>query len=384
MSSDLGADRPQVVTIVDPEVGTQKIDNWAIARGLPVGKTARLEDPTAADAVGMRQLMEETRLAYPRITHHGDDLAMPLADLFESGPELLHLSLAPDELAQASENGGLKPSPHLPRRDHLADLDGRLETSHRHGAHRLDLDEALHETACLRGDPDGSGRSELLHASRQMSGLAHRRVVHAEVRADGTNHHVTGVEADTDSHGDAVGPKCLARVSLHRLLHPQGGVTSTDRVILMGERGAEQRHDPVTHHLIHRPLIVVNRLHHALEHRIEKLAGLLGIAIGEELHRPSEVGEKHGDLLALSFQGRLRREDPFGQLRRRVGSGRTEFPFLEVDGRNSRLSTASAELLGVLIREAARLAHGAQRQTALTAKSAPLAILGLAPWTLHD
>src|SRR5690242_20953975 len=106
----------------------------------------------------MRQLMEETRLAHPRITHHGHDLATPLAGLFESGLELLHLRIAPDELAQASEDRGLKPSHDPPRRDHLADLDGRLETSHRHGAHRLDLDEALHETAGLGSDPDRSGR----------------------------------------------------------------------------------------------------------------------------------------------------------------------------------------------------------------------------------
>src|SRR5262249_55533823 len=194
---------------------------------------------------------------------------------------------------------------------------------------------------------------------------------------------VTGVEADTDSHGDAVGPKRLARVSLHRLLHPQGGVTSTYPVIFMGERGAEQRHDPIAHHLVHGPLVVVNRLHHALEHRIEKLASLLGITIGEKLHRPPEVGEEHGDLLAFPFQGRFGGEDSFGQLRRRVGSRRSELPFL-LDRTHYRLSTASAELLGVLIREAARLAHGAQRQTALTAKAAPLAILRLAPWTLHD
>src|SRR5215467_4249593 len=224
MSGDLGADRPDVVTIVDAKVGTQKIDDRPIARGLPIGEAACLEDSVASNAVGMRQLMEETGLAYPRITHHGHDLAMPLADVVESRPELLHLCMAPDELAQAPEDSGLKPSLHLPRRDHLADLDRRLKTSHRHGAHRLNLDEALHETASLGCDPDGSGRSQLLHPGRQMSRLADRRVVHAEVRADGPNHHVTGVEADPDSHGDAMGPKRLARVSLHRLLHPQGGV----------------------------------------------------------------------------------------------------------------------------------------------------------------
>src|SRR5215470_10654785 len=151
--------------------------------------------------------MEETGLAYPRITHHGHDLAMSLADLVESRPELLHLRMAPDELAQAPEDSGLKPSPHLPRRDHLADLDRRLETSHRHGTHRLNLDEALHETACVRGDPDGSGRSELLHAGCQMRGLADRRVVHAQVRADRADNHVAGIQTDPNSHGDAMGPK---------------------------------------------------------------------------------------------------------------------------------------------------------------------------------
>src|SRR5262249_48156831 len=149
MPGDLGADRPQVVTIVDPEVGTQEIDDRAIARGLPIGEAARLEDSAAADAVGMRQLMEKARLAYSRITHHGHDLAVPLADLLGGGPEQPHLRIAPNELAQAPLDSSLDPSPHLPRPNHLADLDGRLETSHRHSAHRSDLDEAVHETAGL-------------------------------------------------------------------------------------------------------------------------------------------------------------------------------------------------------------------------------------------
>src|SRR5262249_6074780 len=151
---------------------------------------------------------------YPRITHYGHDLTMSLAGLVESGPELLHLRMAPDELAQAPENSGLEPSPHLPCRNHLAHLDRPLETSHRHGAHRLNLDETLHEAAGLGSDPDGSGRSELLHASCQMRGLADRRVVHAEVRPDGADDHVAGIQADPDSHGNAVGPKRLARISL--------------------------------------------------------------------------------------------------------------------------------------------------------------------------
>src|SRR5262249_53952127 len=60
-----------------------------------------------------------------------------------------------------------------------------------------------------------------------------------------------------------------------------------------------------------------------------------------------------------------------------------ELAFLNLHENGSRFSTATAELLRVLIREAARFAHGPQRLAALSAKVAPLAILSLAPRTLH-
>ena len=51
-------------------------------------------------------------------------------------------------------------------------------------------------------------------------------------------------------------------------------------MILVGDGRPEQRHDPVAHHLVHGPLVAVDRLHHALEHRVEELARFLGIAVG--------------------------------------------------------------------------------------------------------
>ena len=39
---------------------------------------------------------------------------------------------------------------------------------------------------------------------------------------------------------------------------------------------------------------------------IEELPGLLGVAVGQQLHRALEVGKEHGDLLAFAFQGSLR------------------------------------------------------------------------------
>ena len=116
------------------------------------------------------------------------------------------------------------------------------------------------------------------------------------------------------------GPPCAAPhllgVLLDGLLHPERRVAGPHRVILMGERRAEQRHDPIAHHLVHRALVAVDGLHHALEHRVEELARLFGVAVGEQLHRALEIGEEDGDLLALAFEGGLGREDLLGEVLR--------------------------------------------------------------------
>ena len=90
-------------------------------------------------------------------------------------------------------------------------------------------------------------------------------------------------------------------------------------MILVGERRTEQRHDAVAHHLVDRALVVMDRLHHAFEHRIEDLARLLGIAVGEQFHRALEVGEQDRDLLALALQGTAGRQNLLGQIGGRVG-----------------------------------------------------------------
>jgi hypothetical protein len=48
---------------------------------------------------------------------------------------------------------------------------------------------------------------------------------------------------------------------------------------------------------------VMDGFHHAFKHRIEQLARLLGVAVGQQLHRALEVGEEDGNLLALALQG---------------------------------------------------------------------------------
>jgi len=90
-------------------------------------------------------------------------------------------------------------------------------------------------------------------------------------------------------------------------------------------------------------LVAVDGIHHPLEHGVEELSCLLGVAVGEQLHRALEVGEEHGDLLVLAFQGRLGGEDLLGEVLRGIGLGRRSDASRR-SGRANGLSALLAEL----------------------------------------
>ena len=88
-------------------------------------------------------------------------------------------------------------------------------------------------------------------------------------------------------------------------------------------------------------------LHHPLEHGIEDLARLLGIAVGEQLHRSLEVSEEDRDLLALALKRRLGRQDLLGQVLGGVGLRETDRAAADQRPRRSeRLAALLAELCG--------------------------------------
>jgi hypothetical protein len=156
-------------------------------------------------------------------------------------------------------------------------------------------------------------------------------------------------------------------------------------MVLVSQRRAEQRHDPVTHHLVHRTLVAVNSLHHQFEHGVQDLAGFLGIPVSEKFHRALEVSEQHRDLLALAFKGALRGEDFLYEVLRRVQLRRRE-PRCSRCWRGSRrqcCATAIAELApGLDLRTAAR-ATRRKCPAALATETGTVAVICLAAEILH-
>jgi hypothetical protein len=134
--------------------------------------------------------------------------------------------------------------------------------------------------------------------------LPYRRVIYVQVAADRPHHHLTGVQPDAHLQGDPMRALHLGGIMLHGLLHSQGRIAGPHRVVFMGNRRPEQGHNPIAHDLIHGALIAMHGGHHALQHRVEELPGLLRIAVSQdEFQRPLQVRKEHRDVLPLALQG---------------------------------------------------------------------------------
>jgi hypothetical protein len=131
--------------------------------------------------------------------------------------------------------------------------------------------------------------------------LTHSRE-RARIRAEDTQHDLAGIEADANLDRDAVRPLHGIAVRGDPLLHPEGGTAGAHRVVLVGEGGAEQRQDPVTHHLRDSALVATHRLGHVLDHAIEEGGGFLSVMTREHGQGRGDVGEEDRDVLALARQ----------------------------------------------------------------------------------
>ena len=101
-------------------------------------------------------------------------------------------------------------------------------------------------------------------------------------------------------------------ITRDRVLHSKGRIARANRVILMGERGAEKGHDPVSHDPADHAFIVVDCLQHVIEHGVEELLRLFRIAICYYSQRPDDIRKQDSDLLAFTFEIAFRCQYPVG------------------------------------------------------------------------
>jgi hypothetical protein len=98
-------------------------------------------------------------------------------------------------------------------------------------------------------------------------------------------------------------------------------------MVLARDRRTEQRKDAVTERLRHVALVAIHGVHHQLQRGVDDLACEVGVHAVEQRHRALDVGEQHGDDLALvgvlgQMRGMAEAEtlgQVFGHTRQRCG-----------------------------------------------------------------
>ena len=107
-------------------------------------------------------------------------------------------------------------------------------------------------------------------------------------------------------------------IVLERPLDAERGVHRALRMVLVGDRRAEERHDAVAEELVHRAFVPVHLGQHELERARHQRVHVLGVEPRRERGEAGDVHEEDGDLLALALEGGLRGEDALGEVLGRV------------------------------------------------------------------
>jgi hypothetical protein len=147
-----------------------------------------------------------------------------------------------------------------------------------------------------------------------------RGVVHARVVADSPDDDLARVQAHPHRELEpALAPHVFGeRPEVARQL--ERGRAGALGVVLVGDRGTEERHDAVAGVLVDRPFVAVNAVREDPEQAIEEAMPLLRIDALGELHRARDVGEEDGDGLSLALERTLGGEDLLDEVARRVGA----------------------------------------------------------------
>ena len=372
------------VGLGEAAVGAHDVRHGHVRDGRPVGQTPALEVGDAAPGEAVPELEEEPRLPDPGLADDPDGLAPAFLDGGEEIQQRLELPVAADEVTQPVGTQALErraARPHTEESNHDDRLAPALDLN---GPHALAADVALDEPPRRLAREDRARLGQLLEASRQVGGVADRRVVHAQVVADRAHDHEAGVQAHPDRQGD-LGPGGDDDGAVaERAGDAEGGERRAARVILVGEGGAEERHEAVAEELVDRALVAVHLGEGGLEEGVhEDVHPLRPEPLGER-RGADQVAEEHGDGLALAFQRAPGGEDPLGEVPRRVGGRRRLGRGGPSRSRGGDGAAAlRAELRGLGELRPARDAGGGEPLPALETELRPRGILVPAPRTEH-
>ena len=296
----------------------EEVEHWEVGRGLAVGHRRTFEHQPSLGAVGVHKFVDQAGLPDPGLPHQRYYLSMPRLGLLQGLLQRLQFMVPSDKPAQPTHRSRLQALADGRDPDQFEHLHGLCQALDRDRSQSVHPHQAFHQPQRRGRQQDAAGGGELFHACGQVRRLADGRVVHMQIVANGAHHYLTSVEPDPDLHRQSLRAPHLLSIALHDLLHSERRIAGPHGMIFMRDRRPKQGHNAIAHDLVHGAFVAVHGGHHMLQHRVEELARLFRVAIGQQLHRAFEVGKQHRDLLAFAGQGTAGGQDLLGQVRGRV------------------------------------------------------------------
>ncbi len=199
----------------------------------------------------------------------------------------------------------------------------------------------------------------------QVHRVAQDGVFPALLAAQAAGHHLTAGDAHVDPQLAAE----LGAQRLHGAVDVEGGADRAQRVVTMGDRGAEQRHHRIPHVLVDgAPVVLDGPVGDGEEARHQGMQ-LLGVEGGRELGKAGDVGEQDGDLAAFAAgPGERHRRWWLRPWRRGVGGAR---------GAQGLAAAAAEPGDGLVVKPAGRTGDG-ERRSAAGAEAPVAGVIGAA------
>ena len=190
--------------------------------------------------------------------------------------------------------------PQRPSAHHLVHLDRGVEPFDGRRPQRLELEVALAQSLRRLTGRYRSRRRRGLHPRREIRHMTDRRVFRMAAGLDRPHHHFARVDPHAGFNRNLALCAQTVGIATQLLLHRQGGVQCSLRMVLVRDGRAEQGENPVAGGLRDIAAVAMHRRHHKLQHRVDDRARLLGIEIAHQLSRALDVGEQRGDGLTLA------------------------------------------------------------------------------------
>ena len=262
-------------------------------------------DPAVGVGAETREeLRDQARLARARLAHHAHHLRAALPHRRERGHELRELGIAAHQRRRQPQRGQPPGRSRLRQRaQHAMHHDGLGLALGRYRARGLEGKGVLGEPIRGLGHQDGPGLRRRQQPRGRVHGIARHRVGRLRAPAEATRHHRPRVKADVERHRLAEPPLPLPAERRGALQHVQRRPHRPLRVVLVGHRRAEHRHDRVAHELLHEAVIARDRLGQRVEERGLEGAHHLGVEPLGQRGEAGQIGEEDGDLAAVGLAG---------------------------------------------------------------------------------